>query len=161
MLETVYHGVPIVTMPVFCDHDADAKKAEDDGYAIRIELAQLTRESLVRAVKTVVQDPRYREKARHRSIILRDTPTPALETAVFWTEYVIRHRGAPHLLSPARNLNVFQYYLVDVILVYLFTSLLVILMMAASLKVLYRIGGFTHYMSHVVTPKMGKKLKIS
>lgn len=38
-----------------------------------------------------------------------------LETGVYWTEYVLRHKGAPHMASPARDLNWFQYYMYDVV----------------------------------------------
>lgn len=162
MLETVYHGVPIVTMPVFCDHDADAKKAEVDGYAIRLELSELTKESLLRAIRTVVQDPRYREKARQRSLILRDIPIPPLQAAVFWTEYVLRHRGAYHLLSPARHYNVFQYYLIDVILLYILSSILALILMTYSLKLLFRMLRLTSGMNDVImSPKMRRKIKVS
>lgn len=46
MFESVYHGVPLVTMPVFCDHDANAAKAVADGYALRLDLETLTTEKL-------------------------------------------------------------------------------------------------------------------
>lgn len=32
MYETVFHGVPAVVMPVFCDHDSNSEKAKADGY---------------------------------------------------------------------------------------------------------------------------------
>lgn len=46
MYESVYHGVPLVTMPVFCDHDVNAAKAVADGYALRLDLESLTTEKL-------------------------------------------------------------------------------------------------------------------
>lgn len=46
MFESVYHGVPLVTMPVFCDHDVNAAKAVADGYALRLELETLTTDKL-------------------------------------------------------------------------------------------------------------------
>lgn len=119
MLETVFHGVPIVTIPVFCDHDADAAKAEIDGYAIKLEVSELTPEKLLRALKAVIQDPKYKENAKTRSVYLRDVPVSPLRNAIYWTEYVLRHKGAPHLKSPSRNLNVIQYYLIDVTFIYI------------------------------------------
>lgn len=44
-------------------------------------------------------------KSRKRQAILRDQIASPLETAVFWTEYVLRHNGAFHLQSPGRNLK--------------------------------------------------------
>lgn len=49
------------------------------------------------------------------SQLFTDRPASALETAVYWVEYVIRHQGAPHLRSIAVDLSWYQYYLVDVI----------------------------------------------
>jgi len=39
----------------------------------------------------------------------------ALDTAIFWTEYVIRHKGAPHLRPAILDLAWYQYLLLDVI----------------------------------------------
>jgi glucuronosyltransferase len=38
-----------------------------------------------------------------------------LNTAIFWTEYVIRHGGATHMRSAALDLAWYQYLLLDVI----------------------------------------------
>lgn len=55
-----------------------------------------------------------------RSALMRDQYRTPLETAVYWTEYVLRHRGT--LLSPAsKDLFWFQYYLLDVLAVVLGT----------------------------------------
>lgn len=57
---------------------------------------------------------RYEENAKRLSQIFRDRPQTAMETAIFWTEYVIRHKGAPHLRSAAVDLSWYQYLLLDV-----------------------------------------------
>ncbi|XP_049875086.1 UDP-glucosyltransferase 2 [Pectinophora gossypiella] len=119
MFETVYHGVPIVSIPVFCDHDANAAKAEVDGYAKKLDLQHLTSDRLHRAIKQVINEPQYRREVKKRQILLRDQKESPLDRAIFWTEYVIRHKGAYHLQSPSKDMNVFQYYLVDVLLLML------------------------------------------
>ena len=48
--------------------------------------------------------------------MLNDQETKPLDRAVFWVEYVIRHRGAPQLKSAAVELSWYQYLLFDVIL---------------------------------------------
>jgi glucuronosyltransferase len=58
---------------------------------------------------------RYRENAQRLSRILTDQPLTPLEQAVYWTEYVIRHKGAPHLRSAVLDLAWYQYFLLDVI----------------------------------------------
>lgn len=39
----------------------------------------------------------------------------AIDKAVYWVEYVIRHKGAPHLRTVAVELTWYQYLLLDVI----------------------------------------------
>lgn len=105
MFETVYHGVPVVTMPVFCDHDVNSAKAEVDGYAIKLELETLSTNQLYKAIMKVIHEPGYRKAAKYRQRLLLDQRSTALETAVYWTDYVLRHNGAYHLQSPGRNLR--------------------------------------------------------
>ncbi|XP_058446067.1 UDP-glucosyltransferase 2 [Malaya genurostris] len=134
MFETVYHGVPVVTMPVFCDHDSNAAKAETDGYALQLDLTTLTSEQLVRAIHRVIHDPKYRNDAKRRQMLLRDQRTTPLETAIYWTEYVLRHNGAYHLQTPARNLTFISYYGYDVVCFFLITAYLLRLVIRRVLK---------------------------
>nr|XP_044248698.1 UDP-glycosyltransferase UGT5 isoform X3 [Drosophila takahashii] len=119
MFETVFHGVPVVTMPVFCDHDVNSAKAEVDGYAVKLDLQTLSTNQLHKTIMKVIHDPRYRNAARYRQKLLLDQRSTALDTAVYWTEYVLRHNGAYHLQTPSRNMTWWQYYLLDVVAVYL------------------------------------------
>jgi len=43
-----------------------------------------------------------------------DQPEQPLERAVFWTEYILRHKGAPHMRSAALDLAWYQVHLLDV-----------------------------------------------
>lgn len=46
----------------------------------------------------------------------RDRESPPLETAIFWTEYVLRHQGAPLLRSVTVSQSWYQHILLDVII---------------------------------------------
>jgi glucuronosyltransferase len=60
---------------------------------------------------------RYRENAQRLHHIFWDQPLTPLKQAVYWTEYVIRHKGALHLRSAVMDLAWYKYYLLDVIAV--------------------------------------------
>lgn len=44
-----------------------------------------------------------------------DRPVQPLDLAVFWSEFIMRHKGAPHLRVAAHELNWIQYHSLDVI----------------------------------------------
>lgn len=55
----------------------------------------------------------------------RDQPLTPLETAVYWTEYVARQKGAPHMRSAGLDLSFFAYHSLDVFAALLGTIYLV------------------------------------
>lgn len=54
-----------------------------------------------------------------RSSLFRDRPLHPLEEAVWWCEYILRHKGAPHLRSQARVLSDVKLLMWDLLLVWL------------------------------------------
>lgn len=55
------------------------------------------------------------ENARTVSKRYRDQPMTPTDTMVYWSEYVIRHKEAPHIRSPGLDLNYFQDHNLDVL----------------------------------------------
>lgn len=55
----------------------------------------------------------------------KDRPRTPKEEIIYWTEYVIRHKGAYHLKSAALELAWYQYVLIDVLIVVLLVILLI------------------------------------
>lgn len=49
------------------------------------------------------------------SALHRDRPIDPLDLSVYWTEFVMRHKGATHLKAAVHDLNWFQYFCLDVI----------------------------------------------
>ncbi|XP_053679157.1 UDP-glycosyltransferase UGT5-like [Anopheles nili] len=113
--EALYHGVPLVGIPMFGDQPVNLAKVEEEGWAYVLQFSNLTEQTLGHAIDTVLQDGRYRENVQRLSTLFRDRPTSAMETAVFWTEYVIRHRGAPHLRYAGVDMSFWQLYSLDVL----------------------------------------------
>ncbi|XP_049840047.1 UDP-glycosyltransferase UGT5-like [Schistocerca gregaria] len=114
-LEAVDRGVPLLAIPVYGDQMLNAIRAEKAGYAKKIEFPSVSTESLWAAVSEMLTNSSYRDRAQKLSRLFHDRPRPALEEAIYWTEYVIRHNGALHLRSAAMDLTWYQYLLLDVI----------------------------------------------
>lgn len=58
---------------------------------------------------------RYKENIKRLSELHLDRPIHPLDLAVHWVEFVMRHKGAPHLRPAAHDLNWIQYHSLDVI----------------------------------------------
>lgn len=62
----------------------------------------------------ILNNDTYAEKTSLYGGILKDNLRSSLDKAVFYTEYVMRHQGAPFLRSAGKDLYWFQYLLLDV-----------------------------------------------
>lgn len=58
------------------------------------------------------------------------------QTVDYWTRYVIRHKGAPHLKSYALNLTWYQYLLLDVFAVIFLITLLILYFLYKCVKLM-------------------------
>ncbi|XP_018024139.1 UDP-glucosyltransferase 2 isoform X2 [Hyalella azteca] len=113
-LEAIYHAVPILGFPVFADQGSNMIKSTADGIAETIEWDDLTEELLNNTVQKMLTDLKYQKTVNHRSQLMRDQPMSPRDVVVYWTEYAIRHKGAPHLQSPVKGMAWYQIYNVDV-----------------------------------------------
>lgn len=114
VVESKFHGVPVLAIPLFGDQFSSAKAMVDEGFAVQVSYKDLTEESLRNAIKEVLGNPSYRERIQAFSKLYRDRPMAIRDLATYWLEYVIRHRGAKHMQSPAVHMCAFQYYGLDV-----------------------------------------------
>ncbi|XP_073816630.1 UDP-glycosyltransferase UGT5-like [Musca autumnalis] len=120
MYEAIYHAVPMVMLPVFCDHDVNAAKAESDGYAIRLPLETITADKLHQNIMAIINNGKYKRKIHEKSQLLLDQMTKPMDTAIYWTEYVMKHKDVSHLQSPVRHMSFFISQSLDVVCVLMF-----------------------------------------
>ncbi|XP_049308428.1 UDP-glycosyltransferase UGT5-like [Bactrocera dorsalis] len=113
--EAVYHAVPVLGMPFFFDQHLNLKKAENNGYAIMLDFHTLTSEQLKNSLQQLLHNNTYRDNIKRFSSIFHDRPMGPRETALYWIDYVIRHKGARHLRAAGLDLKWYQFYLLDVI----------------------------------------------
>lgn len=113
--ESLFHGVPILGIPFIYDQHINARKIAEEGWSVHLPYDNITTESFTAAVNEMLTNRKYAITVKHLSTLYRDRPQTAIETAVYWTEYVLRHRGAPHMQMPLVHLNFIQRYSFDVI----------------------------------------------
>ena len=79
----------------------------------------------------------YRDNIKKMSALSKDYPDTPIERTVWWTEYVLRHKGAQHLRTAAVDLEWYQYLLLDVIAFILILTLIVVFILYYLLKILF------------------------
>ncbi|XP_072496842.1 UDP-glucuronosyltransferase 1A3-like isoform X12 [Notamacropus eugenii] len=132
--EGICNGVPMVLMPLFGDQMDNAKRMESRGAGITLNVLEMTSADLSKALKAVINDKSYKENIMRLSALHKDRPISPLDLAVFWVEFVMRNKGAPHLRAAAHDLNWIQYHSLDVIAFLLAIVLTVVLIVVKSLK---------------------------
>ncbi|KAK7865281.1 hypothetical protein R5R35_012577 [Gryllus longicercus] len=140
--ESTWRGVPIVAIPLIVDQYLNAARLQGLGVAEKLDYATLSKESVLAALTKVLGDPSYRERMRELSAVFRERPRPPLETAVFWIEHVLRHRGAPRMRAPTADMAWYELMLLDVAaFVLLVVAAVVAVIVLCARGVRRKIGG--------------------
>ncbi|XP_030310337.1 UDP-glucuronosyltransferase 1-6 isoform X7 [Calypte anna] len=129
--EGICNAVPMVLMPLFGDQMDNAKRVESRGAGLTLNILEMTSKDLSTALKAVINDKKYKENIQRLSDLHLDRPIHPLDLSVYWVEFVMRHKGAPHLRPAAHDLNWIQYHSLDVIA---FLLAVVLLFLFISLK---------------------------
>ena len=113
LIESVYHSVPMVLLPIGIDQYTNAALAEDKGIAVALELGQMTVQKLISAIEQVLFDPSYRNSVKNLSDIMKEMQDSKTTNPSFWIEHVIKH-GRTHLRSRAFELPWYQFFMLDI-----------------------------------------------
>ncbi|XP_068186138.1 UDP-glucuronosyltransferase-like isoform X1 [Antennarius striatus] len=124
--ESICNAVPMLMFPLFGDQRHNAQRMVSRGVAEKLSIYDVTTEKLLASLNKITHDQSYKEKMVELSQKHLDRPVEPLDLAVFWTEFVMRHKGAAHLRAAAHELNWVQYHSLDV-LGFLFIILLTVL----------------------------------
>ncbi|XP_050505874.1 UDP-glycosyltransferase UGT5-like [Diabrotica virgifera virgifera] len=138
-IESLYHAVPTVAIPIFGDQQQNAKQSESFGYAKVLDFDTMTEESISAAIEEVISNKKYRENVQARSKMFHDRQMHPLQEAVYWIEYVVKHNGAKHLRVGYLDLAWYQYYMLDVFGLIFGTIFLIGFVIKKVLSCLYKL----------------------
>uniref|UniRef100_A0A8C6MMK3 glucuronosyltransferase n=1 Tax=Nothobranchius furzeri TaxID=105023 RepID=A0A8C6MMK3_NOTFU len=136
--EAIYHGIPMVGIPLFADQPDNMLHMKAKGAAVTVKFNQMKSEDLRDAINTIIRDKSYKESAMRLSRIHHDRPMSPLDEAVFWIEFTMRHKGAKHLRVQAHELTWYQYHSLDVLSFLLSVFLLLLLLLVKTCRFCFR-----------------------
>ncbi|KAK7830857.1 hypothetical protein U0070_018401, partial [Myodes glareolus] len=113
--EAIHFGIPMIGIPLFGEQHDNIAYIVAKGAAISLDFRTMKRGNLLNALEAVIDNPFYKKNAMGLSTIHHDQPIKPLDRAIFWIEFVMRHKGAKHLRPLAHNLTWYQYHSLDVI----------------------------------------------
>nr|XP_033793661.1 2-hydroxyacylsphingosine 1-beta-galactosyltransferase isoform X2 [Geotrypetes seraphini] len=141
IFEAIYHGVPVVGMPLFGDHYDTMIRVQAKGMGIALHWKSITDDDLYEALVKVINDPSYRQRAQRLSEIHKDQPEHPVRRTVYWINYVLRHNGAMHLRSASHSISFYQYFLLDVAAALLLGAISAIYILKRTVKFIIKRSG--------------------
>ncbi|VVC36212.1 UDP-glucuronosyl/UDP-glucosyltransferase [Cinara cedri] len=147
--ETVDAGVPVLGFPLIYDQSRNIDHLVYYEMAISMDILTVTNDTLLNNILEIINNEKYTINAKKNSQIFKDRPMSPAKSVVYWTEYVIRHKGAPHLKYHGLNLTWYQYYLLDVIAVILVFVFLVLYIVYKSIQLIIKLFSTHTYKNKV------------
>jgi len=113
LIESVYHGVPVLAVPYAIDQHNNAALVRAKGLGKSIKLHDFSAEELVQSVADIVNDKFYQNNSKKLSAVFKHVKQAGLRDPVSWVEHVIQF-GGDHLRSHAYNMPDYQYFMYDI-----------------------------------------------
>ncbi|XP_074028192.1 UDP-glycosyltransferase UGT5-like [Leptinotarsa decemlineata] len=135
--EAILNHVPMVVLPVFGDQAKNARRISSEGIAKTVfHKHALVKKELKGAILEVIQKPEYKQKVKEVAQLILDQPMTGVEKVVWWTEYVVRNKGAKHLRSPLIDIPFYKFIFLDVVAFYVFLLALITIVFVKSIQLL-------------------------
>ncbi|XP_059188836.1 UDP-glucuronosyltransferase 2C1-like [Centropristis striata] len=137
--EAINHGVPILGIPLIFDQFDNMVRLKSRGVGEFVEVTTLDVESLTSALKNILDPEKsYKQNMLKLSQLHHDKPIKPLDSAVFWVEYVMRHKGAAHLRTESYKMPWYTYHGFDVAAFFVTLGLMISTIIWVSCRCLVR-----------------------
>ncbi|OAD62501.1 Ecdysteroid UDP-glucosyltransferase [Eufriesea mexicana] len=134
--ETIHFGVPTIVFPVLCDQDCQATKMDALGIGKHLEIGTVTKEEFRNTVVEIITNKDYKKRMMRFRNLTKDTPYDLVKYLAWWTEYVVRSDGAPHLRSSLTRQPWYQYCDMDIVV---FLTIVTILIVSNTLSLVAKL----------------------
>ncbi|XP_071991045.1 UDP-glucuronosyltransferase 3A1-like [Engystomops pustulosus] len=147
--EAVYHGVPILGIPLFADQPDNLVRIKTKLMGEFIPFHEIKSDRFADMMQKIIEDRSYKTAAMKQSVIMRSRPFPPDQQLLGWVEHIIRSGGGGHLRPYSYQQPWYQQLLLDVIL-FIFSCVALII---------YIIVKVIRFLIHLLCSKKKQKQK--
>ncbi|RCN30630.1 UDP-glucoronosyl and UDP-glucosyl transferase [Ancylostoma caninum] len=115
MLESMFHGKPVIVIPLFGDQQMNSKNVIRIGTGTVIDRNNLNKKSLKEAIQKTLFNQKIARETAFVASLLAGRPQQYRQDIAKWTKIIIEHGKMNHLLLHSRNMNLMQYYGLDIL----------------------------------------------
>ena len=138
LLESVSHGKPMLAFPINLDQPYNAQILIDKGLGEVLDVKSFKAPELIEAVERILApSATYTRNARRTARLLRRKSETPAERVSFWVDHVLEF-GTSHMTSTALDLNMFQFFMLDIYAFLFSVAIVVVLVMLLLLYCIYR-----------------------
>ena len=116
--EAMFHGVPMLVLPMFAEQPANARRVQYKGYGEYLNLLHATEQEIQETVDKIITIPSYKRNIQKASRIYRSNQMTATERMAYWIEHVLEF-GGDHLHSIGSDLPWYRFLMIDVLMVFI------------------------------------------
>uniref|UniRef100_A0A914Y098 glucuronosyltransferase n=1 Tax=Panagrolaimus superbus TaxID=310955 RepID=A0A914Y098_9BILA len=140
VMEGSTKGVPMICIPVFADQKRNSQLLVRRGTAFKLDKSEISKESIVAAIKEIITNKKYRKNAQLLSKMVNAKPTTSAERVVKYAEFAAQFGDTGTLQTQGRFQSFWLLYSIDVI-VFLFVVIAISITFCVFIfKKLFKIG---------------------
>ncbi|KAL0869148.1 hypothetical protein ABMA27_007441 [Loxostege sticticalis] len=113
--EAVFYEVPIIGFPLQKPRKNFIKQITKFGAGEVLDPYNLDKDTLKSTIEAVVTNEQYKKAITKLRQTAFDPVISGPENAVWWTEYVLKNKGAKNLRAPAVGINFSKYFMLDIV----------------------------------------------
>ncbi|KAK6963155.1 2-hydroxyacylsphingosine 1-beta-galactosyltransferase [Biomphalaria glabrata] len=131
--EALYHGVPILCLPMLSDQFYNSKRIFVKGFGQYADIREITSDELARLIQQVADDPKYRSNIQQASTIFRELYKIPSKEAAFWLDHAMKY-GGNYMRSSGQQMPLYQFLLLDVMAFLLFILIVTMFILFVIVK---------------------------
>lgn len=137
--DAIHHTVPVLGISLSSHVEHYLRQIEKYSAGNISFIDYETTEEFTSLVRDIIENDDYKQNIEQLKTMVLDKPLSSIETAIWWIEYTIRHKGTNHLDSPMRKLTWFKYFMFDVLIT------IVCIITIVTLIIIYLINRMVQY----------------